>query len=66
MVKLRKLTLSQNEAFSQLNKEGLRQIWGGTGYPTNPFTPTPYVCPNDKISVTPPFIPPTYPITPIR
>lgn len=64
MVKLRKLTLSQNESFSKLEKEGLGQIWGGTGYPTFPFTPTPYVCPNDAI--TTPFIPPTYPITPRR
>ena len=65
MVKLRNLTLSQNEAFSRLNKEGLRQIWGGTNYPTIPYTPTPYVCPTDNTTVTR-FIPPTYPIPPRR
>lgn len=59
MVKLRKLTLSQNETFAQLSKEGLKQIWGGTNYPT--ITSTLYVCPNDNIRVA--SIPPTGPVT---
>lgn len=64
MVKLKKMTLRQNESFIQLSKEGQRMIIGGTSYLTNPYTSTPYVCPNDAI--TTPFIPPTCPITPRR
>lgn len=64
MVKLKKLTLRQNGSFIQLSKEGQRMIIGGTSCPTNPYTPTPYYCPNDKTSVTKPLVLTTYPVTP--
>jgi hypothetical protein len=62
MVKLKTLTLRQNAAFTRLSRESQQKIWGGTGSPTFPYTPTPYVCPCDKTSVTRPIVPTYYPI----